>query len=48
MDIFSKSRSNKLFPICLYNHKIQLTEENKLSYNPIYKISIDELKILYE
>jgi hypothetical protein len=47
-DIFFKSRLNKLFLTCLYNHKIQLMEKIKLSYSPIYKISIDKLKILYE
>ncbi|QSZ28608.1 hypothetical protein DSL72_003107 [Monilinia vaccinii-corymbosi] len=47
---FSKDKSNVLFPYYLYNHKIILEEKKKktLKYNPFYKISLKQLKVVKE
>jgi hypothetical protein len=30
----------------LYDHRIELTEDNKLSYSPLYKMIAEELEIV--
>jgi hypothetical protein len=42
--VFSKSKSDKLPPHRLYNHKIELKGDNTLRYSLLYKITTAELK----
>jgi hypothetical protein len=46
LDILSKEASNKLLLNRSYNYRIDLTEENKLSYSLLYKITIKELEVI--
>ncbi|EED22559.1 gag/polymerase/env polyprotein, putative [Talaromyces stipitatus ATCC 10500] len=48
VDVFSKHESDKLPPHQPYNHKIELEKPNELSYNPLYKMSRDELEAAQE
>jgi hypothetical protein len=42
--MFFKSKSDKLFLYWLYNHKIELKDDNTLRYNLLYKITMVKLK----
>jgi hypothetical protein len=42
--VFFKSKSDKLSPHRLYNHKIELKDNNTLEYSLLYKITIAKLK----
>jgi hypothetical protein len=46
--VFSKSKSDKLLPHRLYNHKIELKGNNTLEYSLLYKITTAELEIVKE
>jgi hypothetical protein len=48
--IFSKAESNILLLYCPYNYKIYLEADSKkaLKYNPLYKISLEELETVKE
>ncbi|EED13510.1 gag/polymerase/env polyprotein, putative [Talaromyces stipitatus ATCC 10500] len=48
VDVFSKHESDKLPPHRPYDYKIELEKPNELSYNPLYKISRDELEAARE
>src|SRR5450432_1544087 len=45
-DAFSKKESDKLPPNRSYDYQIELTEENQLSYSPLYKMTIEELEVV--
>jgi hypothetical protein len=42
--VFFKSKSDKLFSHRLYNHKIELKDDNTLRYSLLYKITTAELE----
>jgi hypothetical protein len=44
--VFFKSKSDKLPPHRLYNHKIELKGDNTLRYSLLYKITTAELKTI--
>jgi hypothetical protein len=44
--VFFKSKSDKLPPHQLYNHKIKLKGDNTLEYSLLYKMTIAELKTI--
>jgi hypothetical protein len=46
--VFSKSKSDKLPPHQLYNHKIKLKDDNTLGYNLLYKMTTAKLKTVKE
>jgi hypothetical protein len=46
--VFSKSKSDKLSPHQLYNHKIELEGDNTLEYSLLYKMTTAELKTVKE
>jgi hypothetical protein len=46
--VFSKSKSDKLLPHRLYDHKIELEGDNTLGYSLLYKMTIAELKTVKE
>jgi hypothetical protein len=46
--VFFKSKSDKLPPHRLYNHKIKLKGDNTLKYSLFYKITTAELKTVKE
>jgi hypothetical protein len=46
--MFFKSKSDKLLPRQLYNHKIELKSNNTLKYNSLYKITTAKLKTVKE
>jgi Reverse transcriptase (RNA-dependent DNA polymerase) len=46
IDVFSKIESDKLPPHRSYDHRIELTESNRLSYSPLYKMTAEELEII--
>jgi hypothetical protein len=46
--VFSKSKSDKLSSHWLYNHKIELEDNNTFGYSLFYKITIAELKTVKE
>jgi hypothetical protein len=46
--VFSKSKSDKLPPHQLYNHKIELKSDNTLRYSLLYKITTAELETVKE
>jgi hypothetical protein len=47
-DIFSKQESNKLPDHKSYNHHIKLTDDQELSYSPLYWITLKELEATQE
>jgi hypothetical protein len=46
--VFSKSKSDKLPPHRLYNHKIELKGNNTLEYSLLYKITTAKLETIKE
>ncbi|EED14172.1 hypothetical protein TSTA_103910 [Talaromyces stipitatus ATCC 10500] len=48
VDVFSKHESDKLPLYRPYDYKIELENPNKLSYNPLYKMSGDKLEAARE
>jgi hypothetical protein len=46
--VFSKSKSDKLPPHRLYDHKIELEGDNTLGYSPLYKMTTAELETVKE
>jgi predicted aspartyl protease len=46
IDAFSKVESDKLPPHRSYDHRIELTENNRLSFSPLYKMTAEELEIV--
>jgi hypothetical protein len=46
--VFFKSKSDKLLPHWLYDHKIELKGDNTLGYSLLYKITTAELKTVKE
>jgi hypothetical protein len=46
--VFFKSKSDKLPPHRLYNHKIELEGDNTLGYSLLYKITTAELETVKE
>jgi hypothetical protein len=46
--MFSKSKSDKLPPHRLYNHKIELKGDNILRYSLLYKMTTAELETVKE
>jgi hypothetical protein len=46
VDLFLKKLSDKLLPRRLYDHKIILVKKAKPPFDPLYRISRDELLVL--
>jgi hypothetical protein len=46
--VFFKSKSDKLSPYRLYDHKIELKGDNTLKYSLLYKITTAELETVKE